>query len=304
MSISNLEDNSASEFWLPQGGQLISILSSYNIKDFDLYSLLKKKGMLVGERDRKQMIMLLASTLITPADFIYLAKRISDREDKYRTIEASIQANEDADVISDIITKEYIDRLMGASSDKYPTFSIRDIEYESHSDGKVSVIGKVETHDWVRSLQATSKLHDFSFEVEYTGNSVRYISGTTTLETKKLIRYIRDEVNKTLKTNGVVNRRSKIFILRNNYFNNQISMFEFFRKFESNEYSCLKFIKTIDIIFNIHELARVPKEFKWMKEKINEISLKGDNIESNDVVKLGEKVAWILGKLSLNSVLQ
>ena len=292
------EDNSNinSDFLLPQGGQLVSILSSYNVKDSDLYLLLRRKGIYIGARDRKQMIMLLASTLITPNDFDYLIKRISDREEKYRTTEASVQCHEDAEAIESIITEEYVRQLMDSSSDKYPMFSVKDVGYERYNN-RIEIRGKVETHDWIQNVQATSRLHEFSFEIENKGSIINYTSGTTTIETKRLIEHIREEINKTLKNNGIVSRRSKIFILRNDYFTNQISMFEFFKHFEEDKYSILKFNKIIDIVFGMYEFANVPSEFKWMKEKIEEISLKGDGIESNDIIRLGKSGCLNFGEI-------
>jgi hypothetical protein len=295
--MSKVEEEGDFEFWLPQGWKLVPVLSSYNVKDSDLFTLLRQKGIYVGVRDRKQMIMLLASTLITPEDFQFLIKRISDREDKYRTTEANVPCYEDSDSIAEIITEGYVNALMENASDKYPMFGVKDVSYKELDKDKIEINGKVETHDWMRAVQATSKLHDFSFEVEKRGGMVYFISGTTTIETKRLIEFIREEVNRVLKSNGVVARKSKVFILRNEYFVDQVSMFNFFREFETKGYSILKFSKIIDIIFGIYEHAAIPSEFSWMKEKIEEVSLKGDNIESNDVIKLGQNGCLKFGEI-------
>lgn len=293
-----METDKSSDFLLPQGNQLISILTSYNIKDADLYMLLKNKGIYTGCKERKHMIMILASTLITSDDFQFLAQRVADRDDKYRTTEASISCSMDeSEKIVHFIGEEYIKKLLDNASDNYPTFVIKNSDYQYVNENKVSINGQVETHDWIRSLQSSQRVHDFALDIEQRDGRIYFTSGTTTIETKRLIQYLRNEINISLRKEGVVNKKSKLFILKNDSFYKNEYMFEFFRKFSEKGYFGLKFKKIQDIIFNINENSNLPKEFGWMKERIEEISLRGEDIQANDIIKLGDDGCLNFGEI-------
>ncbi len=67
---------------IPTGSELRVLLNSEHISYGEIHSLLKKKGVYVGNTDKSITVPLLSATLLTPKEFSNLIESSVDRESK------------------------------------------------------------------------------------------------------------------------------------------------------------------------------------------------------------------------------
>ena len=84
--------------FLPQGDYIRQLLVKSNISTSNINSLLKEKGVFLGNNEKNNSVPLLMKTIVSPEDFNNLYETQKSKEDTTKFKTATIKCNTDFDL--------------------------------------------------------------------------------------------------------------------------------------------------------------------------------------------------------------
>lgn len=206
---------------LPVGEKLKPLLNKAVITEADMKNVLRKRGVFIGESNKRKIVPYLTMSLVSPKEFEELQDLQKTKEDSLKFRNKSVECNSSTNLIEvievDLIKVDELAKQIDSCNFNTDTnFQLIDsnkmlIEYEiSRNDI---------TKDWAN---AESK---FSGRIEIekcmSTNEIKLLSEYTSVETEEINGEILDMIVKELRDRNEILTDTKVFEIKSSDFTNQ-----------------------------------------------------------------------------------
>jgi hypothetical protein len=277
---------------LPYGETLRELISQSYISAADLKTLLAQKGIFVNQNQKNQIVPILMTCLLSPAEFDFLRDKQIKKEDtpKYNTYTLDWNSSTSKTLLQCLPSKYSLNEIDKTTYKKNYTIggnpqfivvnnnpnSIR-LEYELTRNDK--------SKDWTNS---TSK-HKASIFIELKSTpkaKLKFTNTHTALETKEIGLKTINYLKKHFKDSNFVNKDVELNKIAFNSFVNEKRV-SFFFSFTSDTISdSLKFkeITNVDVSPD-NSRGSLPSDIHSFLDRINNLSLKGKELQEHLFIK-------------------
>lgn len=266
---------------LPYGPQLKSLLWSSSLTEADLRKFLRKKGIFVNYTEKKDLIPLLTTTLLSPKEFEDLRgmhtfkEEIPRRQSTVLNVKGSIDFSKVIDPTFDItslINEEFSSHsFVGA-----PSFEVRGKNNETlHLDFEVEQYDPSRNWFQVKTISKGA----VTFEKNPDGG-YRVSSTQTSKEAEALNKSVINYIKNQMKLAGVLDNSNKELRTAFNSFSNE-NRIAFLLDIIFTGSMFISFVKITDIDVKPIDGIALPDtpEVKWMQDRIKQLRLHGNGLE-------------------------
>lgn len=206
---------------LPTGEKLKPLLNKSVITESDMKNILRKRGVFLGDSDKKKTIPYLTMSLLSPKEFEELQELQKTKEDSLKFRNLIVQSETEAK-LADLLSVDLIDvEQIDVSLDNC-TFNT-DVNFHVLSSNELVIEYEVSrediTKDWANS---ESK---FTGRIEVSKNSdskeIKFVSEFTSTETEEINLEILKRISQELKTKNEIGIETKFFEITSDKLNNE-----------------------------------------------------------------------------------
>lgn len=274
---------SNNNFLLPTGDYLRQLIGQSNIKSNDLKPLLRARGIFSISDDKKVIGPLLIKTGISPYEFIELRDLHITKEESLKYKTRSIEWNSEKRLIDAIPELMEYDNLLDHQFETCSLINAPCFTSQSGNLDHVVMNFEISRKDLTRNWGENTTSHKGRVELKRIDNNPQiFISLThTSTETKDFANKVVDTVITHFKSNNDVSPEVNIVMIRFGDFTNENRINFFNQLSQTGGAGKLKFTDTKNIhISPINLSATAPKDLVWMKDKIENLKLTGQNLHS------------------------
>lgn len=272
---------------LPQGDRIRQLLTKSNISNANINSLLREKGVFLGQNEKNNSIPILMKTIVSPEEFIELYETQKSKEDTIKFRTATIKCNKSIE-LSDIFSENINLNQKIIDAHKYqPSFKLVGSPNPYFEKDKVVFEYKLEKdnllEDWTNNKTYHSgaiiitKSSDGNLELSIEQNS----TSKETLFTNDL--FVK-EVKKILATKNLINNDEDFIRIKFNDFTNE-SRIQFLYSFTNNFCIYLDFLSITDIDLILDETEESHQDIKIFLDEIDSLKLNGKGLQNHILLK-------------------
>lgn len=206
---------------LPVGEKLKPLLNKSVITEADMKNILRKRGVFVGENDKKKIVPYLTMSLISPKEFEELQELQKTKEDTLKFRNKSVESSSLTNLI-DVIDVDLIDVDEIDGKLDNCTFNT-DINFQVKDSNKMIIEYEVSRNDITKDwANAESKFNGrIEIEKNMTTKEINFVSEYTSIETEEINGVILDQVIGELKEKKEIKEDTKIFEIKSDDFTNE-----------------------------------------------------------------------------------
>ncbi|PPA83911.1 hypothetical protein C4A75_14430 [Brevibacillus laterosporus] len=234
---------------LPVGEKLKPLLNKSVVTESDMKNILRKRGVFLGEIDKKKIIPYLTMSLLSPKEFEELQELQKSKEDSMKFRNLIVQGETElklADMLPvDLIDVEQIDDTLSNC-----TFNT-DVNFQVIDSNKLIVEYEISrediTKDWANAESKFTGRIEISKDA--TSKEIKFVSEFTSTETEDINTEIIKKVSQELKSINELGNDTKIFEITSDKLDNE-ERFKFLlslAKDSSNGILRFKSVRNIEI---------------------------------------------------------
>lgn len=275
------------------GSELRTLLNSEHISYGEIHSLLKMKGIFVGDPEKSTTVPLLISTLLTPDEFNNLTDLSISREARPKFKAADLDLSDpDADWITplkELIEAENFLSLVGLENVTLES----PLQVVVINDKKISISYSLIRRDFSRDWTERELKFSGDITIERRGSTLKLDLNSThsSKETEILNKRIMARSSQTLKSGGIVLKEDPNQIRFSSFKNTE--RVRFFKRLTSGTAKSLSTgdVNDIEISRDMEE-GNLPPDPKveWLNQPIKKIRIDGDRL--NDVFLISEEIYY------------
>ncbi len=272
---------------LPTGDYLRQLIGQSNINQSEIRNIARMRGVFTSIEDKKTIGPLLIKTGISPYEYSELKEAYKTKEDnpKYKTRSIAWSSSSTLnDALPDSIDYDSLlnDQFGVCKLVSPPVFTVENsdpnhisLDFEISRDNLINDWGENTTYHKGRiEFKKADKDMEVSLSLTHTAK-----------ETKDLANKIAEEMITHFKSNNHISQNENIKSIKFNDFSNEGRIKFLSDLTQNSKYSVLVFSDTKDIHFSPDNLKNPPSELEWMKDKIDDLKLKGKDLHSTFFVK-------------------
>lgn len=291
-----MNDKNHEEVLLPTRDFLRQLIGQSKVKDSDLKYILRSRGVFTGSDEKEIVGPILIKTGLSPIEYIELRENYRSKEEspksKTRTIAWSTATPlveaipEDIDydaILNDNFGVISIKKLTGFTAlEDNPNHIYMDFEL-SRSDAIRNIGENISSHQGRVEIRRDTSDNLLNISIMHTAPETREFSHKIT---NHLIKHFKDE--------GHINKDEQVKIIRFNDFNNTGRVLFLSELTQRVQATALTFVDTKDIHFSPdNSIKDPPPNIAWMKDKIEDMKIKGTDLHSTFFVKDAESHPFI-----------
>jgi len=287
---------------LPYGNELRDLLSRSNITAVEMNKLLKAKGVYLSNPNKENILPILSSILLSPAEFDFLKDKQKTREDSVKIRSdlpiKCIDSIKNENLITILPPSLNLDEIMQNPLSTYE-FHHSNLSFEmmDNNPNKIKAsftITKFENNKiW---FENKNEFHGYViFELNKDKLEIKASSIHTSSDTENIIDSIKKEVLKILKSKNFVDNDITVEkILFDKFVKNHASI-PFFLKFTATGLKELTFenIISMELALNKDEDLPTDSDIKWMENKIQKFKLDGKEIQEVDLINSKDNYKYL-----------
>lgn len=272
---------------LPQGDMIRQLLTNGNISSSNINTLLREKGVFLGNADKNASVPLLMKTIISPADFDELFETQKKKEDTVKFRTATIKCIEEID-LKDVFSEKINLPKKIAEAHKYqPNFKlIGDPQFYFEKDAAVYEY-KIERTNLLEDWTNNKTIHNGAVYITKSKEGELELSieqNSTSKETIMLNDMISKEIKNILKTKKIIKLEDDFIRIKYNDFNNA-DRIQFLYSFTKDFCIYLKFSSITDIDLYLDEEQESHKDVKKFLDEIDSLKLNGKDLQNHLLLK-------------------
>jgi hypothetical protein len=275
--------HSNEEVLLPTRDFLRQLIGQSKVKTKELTEVLRARGVFTGSDQKEVTGPILIKTGLSPFEYTELRESYKTKEESPKSITRTINWNSDThllDAIPDVVDYEAL------LNDQFGVFSVSSMSGFTALDDNPDHIYmdfKIERKDAVKNWGENVVVHEGRVEIrKEDGGKLLNISLTHTApETREFGNKVAAKFIRHFKDEGHINQNEQVKVIRFFDFTNE-GRVKFLNELTQKAlYSMLSFVDTKDIHFSPdHDIANPPHDIAWMKDKIEDMKMKGKGLHS------------------------
>ena len=275
---------------IASGNELRRLLLSDHISDSEVYSVLKEKGIFVGDNEKEVTVPLLSATLLTPDEFLKLIENNFNRESrpKVKPLLSLYLAGGDLDWISplknSLLTDDF-QMLSKKGNEKFHTEPTIAVE-----DKKITIRFSIKREDFSRDFLQRELIFNGEITIEQQGNSLKLERSSThsSKGIEAVNKKINDRITKILSDSKLVPDTKPQQITFGAFTNEE--RVRFFKRLTDEFPKCLSSGTVNDIEISLDKYAPpLPDDpqISWMKQTVKRLKIDGERL--NDIFLISEE---------------
>lgn len=275
------------KYILPQGDTIRQLLIKSNVTNANINSLLRGKGVFLGQNQKNNSVPLIMKSIISPKDFteLYETQKTKEESIKYRT--SSINCNHDFDfndILGDIIDinskiKETHTYKPNYSVIGNPNFYFEDefsavFEYQIERENLLSDWANNKTYH--KGAVTLKKISDNDIQISVQQDS-------TSRETFEVNNILMSVLKEKMYAKSIIRSEDDIISVRFNHFDNSTRI-KFFYTFTSNFTIYLDFKSITDIDLYLDENVEPHEDVKIFLNEIDNLKLNGKGLQNHVLI--------------------
>lgn len=276
------------EVLLPTGDYLRQLLGQSKVKPNDLKNILRSRGVFCGSDTKEIVGPILIKTGLSPYEFTEIRETYKTKEESQKTKTRSISWKSNVPLIEsipDVI--DYVSLLNDSFGvcqlTNAPGFAaLNDNPDHIYMDFEIS------RNDSIQNWGENISHHKGRIEFKKTdgGKNISMSLVHTALETKDYGNRISEALIEHFKETGHIDKDEQIKTIKYADFTNE-GRVQFLNELtQKASHSLVEFVDTKDIHFSPDNLiSNPPKDLIWMKDKIEDLKIKGKGLHSTFFVK-------------------
>jgi len=276
------------KFLLPYGDSLRDFLSQPGITKADVKSILRRRGVFFSNDEKAYTVPVIIKTGLSPFELEELMDKVRTKEDNPKVQTQSIPwSGGDRKLLDAIPVDLDIQDIVDQPFSNYKVIGAPNFKAVEGNQDHVEMEFKVERHDLTKSWD--QNVSQFTGKVTLkkdSGNvAVSMSLNTTSPETKYVVDKVSRKLISDMKSQGVVDKSSKVRRIRFNDFTNE-SRIQFLKEIiQSQKTENLYFKDIKDIGFRPDKKETLPGDISWMEDKIKNLILQGSDLQGTFFVK-------------------
>lgn len=272
------------------GNELRRLLNSNHISYGEVDSVLKEKGVFVGDNDKEVTVPLLSATLLTPDEFLKLIENNFNRESrpKVKPLLSLELAEKGLDWISPLkklLLTEDFQMLSSKGNEKFVTEPTIVVEGK-----KITISYSIMREDFSRDFLQRELIFNGEITIEQQGNSLKLDRSST--HSSKGIEAVNKKINariaKILSDSKLVSDTKPQQITFGSFTNEE--RVRFFKRLTAGFPKCLLLGTVNDIEISLDEHAPpLPDDpqISWMKQAVRRLKIDGERL--NDIFLISDE---------------
>lgn len=273
------------ETLLPCGEKLKPLLNKACISDSDIKQLLMKRGVYLGDFDKRHYIPLLTLSALSPSEFEYLQEKQKNKEDsiKYRT---SKVVSNTTDNLQDIIPLDLIQiNNIKDGSDSYDFNT--DVVFALGSSDQLILEYEILRDDITKDWFSNKSKHSGRIIVQrnLSEKVISFKSEFTSPETYNVNEEIIKTVRMHLASSGHVANNAEILSVTSENFSNKERFMFMLRLANNSPNGFLTFEAVSNIEIGPDENAVLPNEANWMANCVKNMIINGESLQNIEYIR-------------------
>lgn len=275
--------HSNEEVLLPTRDFLRQLIGQPKVKEADLKSVLRARGVFTGSSEKEVTGPIIIKTGLSPVEYIERREGYKTKEETPKSKTRKIAWESGENLLDAIPNNVNFDALL---NDQFGVFNISDIsDFTAVEDNPnhVYLEFKIERKDAIKNWGENVSEHAGRIELkkEDDGKSLSISLTHTAAETRDFVGKISENLIKSFKDNGHINQDEKLIIIKFSDFTNEGRVQFLNNLTQKVTNSVLTFLDTKDIHFSPdHSIDDSPSDIAWMKDRIEDLKMKGKDLHS------------------------
>lgn len=270
---------------LPQGELLRTLLEQPLLSKGELNSILRERGIFIGDDRKRAMIPVATKTIFAPKEFEQMIDCLSDREDNQKITTQIIEWKSDQSLYKAFEDMPNIQNLINVDYQNYKLCGKPDFVAVNGNPDHLILNFEIERKDMSKSWREAKSTFPGSIEVTKieSDGEVKIVLTHTANETKEVAAQVSKGIIQNFKSNGYISQSTKVVKITFGKFDNDSRVKYLFSMSKNIKSPHL----TFDNITNINfapdpdiDKNDLPKDFQWMDGKVNNMSIDGKLLHS------------------------
>jgi hypothetical protein len=268
---------------LPTGDYLRQLIGQTDVRSSELKLIVRRRGIFTCDDDKKITGPIIIKTGLSPYEYLELRDSYKTKEESPKFKTRSTAWKSDSPLL-DCIPDESID-YKSLLNDQFGVCQLVSPPYfvaENSNPNHIVMEFEISRSDLTKNFGQNTTFHKGRVEFKKSGGGTDVVLSLThtSKETKDFANKVSNAVIKHFKSEGHINQDEEMKSIKFSDFNNENRVKFMNELTQVAAYSKLKFIDTNDIHFAPDLLKTPPKNLDWMKDKIEDLKLKGKGLHS------------------------
>jgi hypothetical protein len=263
--------------FLPYGEMLRGFMEQSFIGKSDLKDILRNRGVFTCNTEKHDTIPILSSTILSPSEFDHLRECQSSKEDNPKIITRTIHWQSEDNLFDSIPEKFDVSSVLNLEFSNYKVVGSPNFVPIDNNPNYVKMDFAIEREDLSKNWSANKSIFLGSIELkrEERGD-VQVVITHTANETKQVAYKASSSLVKHFKEKGLVNSSHELEKILFSKFSNSKRVIYLLSLTQRCKSSILDFVDIVDVELSPDPSSQLPKDIKWMENKIDDLKLNGN----------------------------
>lgn len=275
--------NNNEEVLLPTRDFLRQLIGQAKVKNVELKNVLRARGVFVGSDQKEVSGPILIKTGLSPFEYVDLRESYRTKEESTKSKTRTISWDSEENLIDSLPAVIDHETLLNDQFGVLNVSSMSNFTAVENNPDHIYMDFEIDRRDPVKNWGENTVTHSGSVEIRKSddGKSLNFSLSHTAPETVDFGNKVSSSLIRHFKSEGHIKQGDDVKIIRYSDFTNE-SRVAFLNDLTQNvTHSMLSFIDTRDIHFSPdHDVSDPPENIAWMKDKIEDMKMKGQGLHS------------------------
>jgi len=281
---------------LPTGDYLRQLIGQTNVKAGELRSIIRNRGIFTGSDAKDVVGPIIIKTGLSPYEYTELRESYRTKEESPKSKTRSIKWGSENTLLESLPDVIDYDLLLNDQFGVCQLLNPPCFVAEGSNPDHIYMEFEIQRNDLINNWGKNTTVHKGRVEFKKSDDNMEVsLSLThTAKETKDFGNKVADSMVKYFKDEGHIDKNEKMKTIKFSDFDNE-GRVQFMNELtQKASHSILDFIDTKDIHFSPDNLvSNPPDDLAWMKDKIEDLKLKGKGLHSTFFVNDGKYHKYI-----------
>lgn len=275
--------NNNEEVLLPTRDFLRQLIGQTKVKNGELKNVLRSRGVFTGSDKKEVLGPILIKTGLSPFEYVDLRESYRTKEESSKSKTRTISWDSESNLLESLPEVMDYEALLNDQFGVFSLSSMSNFTTSNDNPNHVYIDFEIDRSDPVKNWGENTVTHGGRVEIKKStdGKSLNISLSHTAPETIDFGNRISNSLIKHFKSEGHIKQNDDVTIIRYSDFTNE-SRVQFLNDLTQNvSHSILRFVDTRDIHFSPdHSVSNPPQNIAWMKDKIEDMKMKGQGLHS------------------------
>lgn len=268
---------------LPTRDFLRQLIGQTKVKNAELKNVLRARGVFTGSDQKEVIGPILIKTGLSPFEYVDLRESYRTKEESTKSKTRTISWESESNLLESLPEVIDYEALLNDQFGVFSLSSMSNFTALNENPDHIYIDFKIDRRDPVKNWGENTVTHGGRVEIRKSkdGKSLNISLSHSAPETVNFGNKISSTLIRHFKSEGHIKQNDDVTIIRYMDFTNE-SRVSFLNDLTQNvSHSMLRFVDTRDIHFSPdHSVSNPPANIAWMKDKIEDMKMKGQGLHS------------------------